>query len=529
MLQNIAVANFPTKSCSDSDPQLILPRRHFLQAILIAMSPRFPEPALRVSTHHTNLEKCVKDQRYSCTTRDSVHAEKFGNQAWSPTAGQIKAISYDLGQHPAGTRAGAVLSEIDPAYQRWNPDSPRQGPYGGGDYYWGSINAYGGAAFNTDTRQIVCYGAGHSAINVCAPFCFDLNDLRWKWLDQPLPFDGFGRYRKSVRPGTDPTPANLGSFYPPNQYDFSWGDLSGDWPGWPAGFGRPGKIQPVPGHSRARMVHIPARNFGNTKGALFWNVTGTGSLSGVYAKSSHLFNFDSATWSRAAQQLPSDAPSSSAGSAHDAASNKIVLVGSTGPSTTVYLFDVATRTWAIKNATNKIATSIDHGGNVLHTMSGLYIVPAARNVAGNPAAGDGLTFQFFACPVSSIIGLPTFAWAQLRISAPTTWPLNDLGNNNFLGWSYCPVDGCLYTIDGVNGSSKYWKLAPPASAITQDDYLSGTWSLTEQSFVTGTVKSPGSRSMVFNRISWDSRSRSFVWFPDHIGGPVQAFRPAGII
>lgn len=448
---------------------------------------------------------------------------------WAPAAGQIKIISHAAGAHPNGPRGGAVLAEIDPSHQPWNPAAPGPGPYGGtsGDYFFGTILAYGGSCFNADTRQLVCYGAGHAAFNVPAPFAFDLNDLTWKWLDVPLPIDGLDRIR-AARISVPPRQADVLAYYPAAQYDYAWGDWNGSYPGWPKGFGRPGKIQPNPGHSRARLVHIPATSFGNGKGALFWNASGTGVLSGVNARSSHLFDYDALAWARAAQQIPAGAPGSSGGSAHDPISNKVILVGSTGPTPAAYLFDVVTKSWTIRNASNGLATSVDHGGNVLHSASGLYIVPGSRNAAGLPASGDGTSFQFFACPLYDIVGNRIFGWSRLNVSAAATWPLNDVGNNNYIGWAYCPEDGCLYTINGIDGSTKYWKLAPPGRARTVEDWLSGTWKLSEHVFRRGSVSSPKVRSFVFNRLSWDPASRSFIWFSDNIHGPVQAFRPEGV-
>lgn len=469
---------------------------------------------------------------YNCPSGRVLAAGKTYTPSWAPSAGEIKTISYAAGTHPLGSLAGAVLSEIDPVHQSWNPAAPGVGPYGGtsGNYFFSSINSYGGACFNTDSRQIVCYGAGHVAFNVPAPFAFDLNDLRWKWLDAPLPIDGLDLLR-AAGVGIPANQATVQIYYPSTQYDYNWGDWNGDWPGWPAGYERPGKIQPNPGHSRARLQHIPASAFGNTKGALFWNASGTGVLTGVNAYSSHLFDYDAASWARANQQIPTSAPGSSGGSIYDAVSKKVILAGNIGGSNSVWVFDTAAKTWATRTGTNALTTGVDHGGNVNHLASGLCIAPCSRNSGGTASAGaDGITYQFWACSIAAIAGAGSFGWSQLTVAlgAGATWPLNASGNNDFIGWSYCPADGCLYTVNGVNGSSNYWRLKPPAGAVSQSDYLSGTWTLDKLTFSSGSLSSPGTKSFVFNRLSWDSKSRSFIWFPDSINGPVQAFRPAGV-
>ncbi len=147
---------------------------------------------------------------------------------WAPAAGEIRNISHAPRRHPLG--AGAVLSEIDPKYQPWNPEAPRQGPYKATEYYWGSVLGYCGVCHNPDTRQLVIYGAGHASINVCAPFAFDLNDLRWKWLDVPLPFDGYRQILVN-RHSAPPSEATVRLYYPEEQLDYDWGELKGDWMG----------------------------------------------------------------------------------------------------------------------------------------------------------------------------------------------------------------------------------------------------------------------------------------------------------
>lgn len=438
---------------------------------------------------------------------------------WAPSAGRIVTISYAAGFHPNGANGGAVLEEINPRYQTWNPAAPRAGPYGGtsGNYYFSSINAYCGAAFNTNTRQIVCYGAGHSAFNVPAPFAFDLNDLTWKWLDAPLPIDGLDQIRANGK-SVPPSQADIELYYPPSQFDYAWCEWKGDYSGWGA-YGRAGKIQPNPGHSRARLIHIPATSAGNLKGSLVWNATGTGILGGVNGKCSHLFDFGAASWSRMANQYTY---SGGVGIAHDPVSNKLVLVGESTATTRLGVYDVAMKTWSVRNSTNSITTNVDGGGNILHESSGLYLIPFAKNSGGSVAYYDGVTFGAYACPVADIVGAGSFTWTTLTVTG-ASWPLNGSGNNNFIGWAYCPVDGCLYTINGVNGSNKYWKMTPPVG-----DKLSGTWLVTVHTFVSGTLVSLKQTSMVFNKLKWDARSCAFIWFGQDVSNPVQAFRPEGL-
>ncbi len=448
--------------------------------------------------------------------------------AWAPSPGHITSISYASGKHPLGR--GATLAEISPAYQSWNPNRPGLYPYNAGvpAYGWHTHFGYCGSSFNTDTRQIVMYGAGHASINVCAPYCFDLNDLRWKWLDVPLPFDGFKCILDKGYPHP-PTRGQMAGCYSPGQYDYDWGDLNGSWSGWPSGYGRAGKIQPVPSHTRAGLVHLPENLIGNRKGALLVAGSYTGVLANAGNYGGHVFDYDTQTWSRLNQR-----PDSPLGSpVFDEETRKVVYFGGSGgsPSTTYRVLDVDARTWATRTASASSFFTTDGGGQLLHHASRLHIVPAHVDALGNSSwhtRDAWIRYRFFATPFDAIVGSGAFAPTELTIQTGSSWPLTSQGNNRYLGWSYCPEDACFYIINGEHGSNKYWRLTPPAGAVTQNDHLTGTWTLTEHIFSSGTLSSPGGRprSMMYNRMQWDIVSRSFVWWPDSIDGPVQAWRPS---
>jgi hypothetical protein len=440
--------------------------------------------------------------------------------SWAPSAGHIVTISYPAGQHPLGR--GATLAEISPAYQEWNPLRPSVALYGNGWYGWNSYNSYCGCAFNSDTRQIVLYGAGHAAINVCAPACFDLTDRRWKWLDRPLPFDANALAIRSGYP-QPLSEEHYRQFYSAEQVDYLWGEVKGDWSGWPKGYGRPGKIQPIPTHSRGTLIHIPGSVYGNRHGALLYHGQATGLFSGSLSVASHLYDFDTNSWSRTTNHYPSEGMGFR-GCVFDRQTGKAVAFGNGGsPSTTYCIFDAATRLWTTCKASVPVATSTDHPGNVLHEAARLHIVPAQRDAQGRPAHQGGV-YHFWATPVDHIFGTGHFAPVMLNVSVMGGWPLNKQGNNAFIGWSYCPLDQCLYAINGTAGSDRYWRLAPPPDAVTQSDFLNGVWTLTEHTFVSGRLATDG---QVFNRLCWDATSASFIWYGNAVTGEVQAFRPNG--
>ena len=451
-----------------------------------------------------------------------------GVPAWAPAPGEIRNISYAPRMHPLG--AGATLAEIDPKYQAWNPEAPRQGPYKATEYYWESVNGYSGICWNSDTRQMVNYGAGHASINVCAPFCFDLNDLRWKWLDTPLPFDGYGRV---LTGGFDapPSSAIISKLYQNREIDYDWGELNGDSPAWEVAYGkgpwlRPGRVQPIPGHTRNVLGHIPASIMGNTKGGLFKFGSASGVLSGTHSIGSHIFDHDTATWRRTANQPPNFRGSTTAQSTIvDSQTGTVIHYGG---GRQFKVFDFATDAWRPMQVSSNAVDGSTDAGNVLAFSPGRLLVGAfARDQAGRAAYYNGKTFVFCAVDIEAVAGKGMFSLAALTIDAGA-WPLNKAGNNTGIGWAFCPENGSFYCVNGEHQSSSYWRLAPPSGARKQSDYLSGIWSLTQHSFVSGSLSSPGHRSWVFNRLSWDRASRSFLWFPDNVNGPVQAFRPAEV-
>lgn len=451
---------------------------------------------------------------------------------WTPAPGHIATISYNKGNHPNGVRGGAVMSEIDPRYQTWNPSAPAQGPYGGLErsYYFNSIHAYCGATFNAQTRQIVGYGAGHSAINVPAVWAFDLNDLTWKWLDTPLPTDSLSlpRFKGFNAPISQ---AGIERFYPPEQYDFVWGDWNGDWPGWPAGFGQPGKIFPEPGHSRSAICYIPGSAYGNTAGAMLKLASSSGSNAGTHATGTHLFNFDSRKWVRTANR-----PTAMGGSTvFDSAIGKTYSVdhgSASGPVKAIKVFDVASRTWEQNRTTSRgpyMDFSAGGGGINIHMPSRLILISCPQDNAGN--ATKPVKFGIYAAAIDSMLA-NRYSWSQLSVSG-TSWPV---GSDGFMWtpeWVYCPVNACFYTVNGVNGSRSLWKLSPPVGATTQAEYLASTWTVTAETMEGGSLYSRNQGgaigdSYVYKRLSWDAQSRSFLWYSDWYEGPVQALRPIGL-
>lgn len=467
-------------------------------------------------------------EAYACEAGGRIAAGWHWLPSWAPSPGELKVISKPAGFY--GANAGATLAEIDPNYQWWDTDPASNQPYGGSFQGWSTISSYCGAGFNSDTRELFHYGAGHSSMNVLAPFGFSLVDLKWKWFDVPLPFDGY----QGVTPWTQ---AGVEAKYPPEQLNFATGDLNGGWSGWPVELQRPGIIQPIPCHARAHIVHIPGASYGNVKGAYFKCDFPSGITNGIEGAtiSSHFFDFDTTLWSRTIN-VPFQSSSSPNFRApvHDPVSNSVVLFGGTF-ATSYYVLDVPTKTWRTRTASASMTTCEDTGGHLLHEATGLLIVPAGRtatDTASNPL--NGVKFDFWATSMAAITGTGAFAPTKLTVSG-SSFPLGPVtGKIEFCGWTYCPEDRCLYSVGGWDGTNKYWKLSPPVGAVTAAEHLAGTWALTEHTFSIGSFVTALVTTTIylgisqFNRLKWDSRSRAFIWHAGGLTDPVMAFRPEGL-
>jgi hypothetical protein len=123
-------------------------------------------------------------------------------------------------------------------------------------------------------------------------------------------------------------------------------------------------------------------------------------------------------------------------------------------------------------------------------------------------------------------------WKRLAVSAKK-WPLQRSGTTGNIGWTYCPINGCFYAVDGKHDSRSIWKLSPPQGALTTEDFLVGTWTIEEES-LTASISNydqggaPTGTSSIYNRLVWDDCARCFLWVDDWYESQVQAIRPRSI-
>lgn len=471
-----------------------------------------------------------QDNTYTVSAGDPVVAGYYIVPPWAPNPGQFVTISYAKNAHPLGDPA--VLEQISPQYQSWNPGgvgTGECGPWGGKTpsniYHFTSILSYSGMCFSPELRKYIGYGAGHAAVCIPAPFSFDLETLAWEWLSVPIPSDGF-----TLTQGVAANAATVALYYPSTQFDTTWGEWIGGYSGWPSGYEQPGLIFPETSHTYNNLMIIPAIKYGNNNGALLLVNSPTGDTTGTDMKTSHIYDFDTRQFIRTANRQ-STVGNSAGGMCYDAASNTAYAC-SNGSSTTrssLEVLDIPTKTWSTKTCSN-ISITIESGGMRSHPDSNLIMMFTPIDSGGNPTY-LGIKHKIYAASTTSILA-GGFTWTVLTVSG-SNWPLRTDGTIQQIGWCYCPLDKSFYTVNGVNASTTVWKLAPPSGAVTTNDYLTGTWTISALSMTSGQLISMRAASnfndsYVYNRVQWDVTSSSFLWTTDYNEGPVQAFRPPGV-
>lgn len=473
-----------------------------------------------------------QNNTYSALTNRDIVAGYYSTPSWAPAAGQFVNVSYATHSHPQGLPA--VLEEISPQYQSWNPRGVGTGPVGpwGGAapailYNFYQITDYCGMTFSPSLRKYIGFGAGHASICVTAPYAFDLATRSWEWMSVPIPSDGFTKLN-----GQPATASTVATYYPPAQFDTTWGDWNGSYSGWPEGFAQPGKIFPETGHSYTSLLTIPGPKYGNENGALLVVSSPTGATTGTDMIGSHLYDFDSRSFLRTTNR-PISTGNTAGGLSYDPTTNKVYMCTwtSSAPRNTMDVLDVATKTWSTRTSTNYVELMQDSGGMVTYPDANIVMLFTQATPAGVPSF-SGTTHLIRAASISAINN-NNFTWSTIAVSG-SSWPLRGDGTLSSIAWAYCPLDKCLYAVNGRNNSTSIWKISPPPSAMSTSDYLTGTWTISQVTMTSGAlycynrIGSPTVSSYVYNRLQWDNESSSFLWSSDYYGGPVQAFRPPGV-
>lgn len=460
--------------------------------------------------------------------------------SWLPAAGAVSQISYASSAHPQSLPA--TLQSIDPAKQSFNPTgNSNRGPWSGhegspaGYYYWESYQAYCGAVLcNTPGGWVYAqFGAGHSAINVPSVSAFRRSTRAWSWLCVPPPSDGLSRLVGQSSPFTG---ADVAAQYPAEQFDTTWGEWQGGWAGWPAGYAQPGKIFPEPSHSRNGLVWAPGEHVGNTNGAIVLLTAPWGRHAAGVIKSSHYFDLDANAFVRTANQREGNGSRAGAGCWVGGSVNRVIAWTGANQGSVAY-FDVwhpGTKLWSRPQPALSHPADGDSCGMGFHAPSGLLLMFRAADSAGGlfPGVSGKTTLQISAVDAASIVAGTATTPVTLTVNA-ASWPIKAAGNLETVNFEFCPVDGCFYATNGIQGSTTLWKLSPPAGATTQAAHLSGTWTITTVAITSGAIDNGGASAIyVYNRLRWSTQDGCFIYFGDagsaNNGAPVIAIRPAGV-
>lgn len=430
--------------------------------------------------------------------------------AWAPAPGEIKNISTN------------TLADINPRNDSLaNPNYPGAAPW---EYApWTSVTDFGGAVFadnvGTHGTLMVWGDAGHSAVSASCWSGFDLATRQWKRIgNRPLPSDGLRKVRDA---GVAADAAHLAIYYPATQLDTTWGDWKGDYSGWPTGFAQPGYNPPAAGHNHKGAFYLPPAKAGNTSGKVVtcWQPTGVNTGTGI--RGGHVWDADTGLWSRQNSLRPAYYANGTGAVYFPTLDVAVASLSDSAYLSTMHVLDTVTMTWATRTCTN--APYIDYT-SVGFAHGELLIVSNNKQSVTTPP----LTLH--AIDAAAVKAGSGAAWTNLTVSA-SSYPVNGSGLATSVCWALCPVNGCYYAVNRVHGSNKIWKLTPP-TGTTKASQLSGTWTITEETMTTGTLdgrisSGASGTSFDYGRLAWSDYAHAFLWYPDFVGGNVQAIRPLG--
>lgn len=449
--------------------------------------------------------------------------------AWRPSAGGALPVS-----------TSTVLNDIRPQIQPWNPTPGSTGTWANGVYQFSSITAYCGGVWVQSLRKFVAMGGGHATICIPALYNWDAPSSTWGWLEAPLATDGMASAPGASSNNLVDARAAASAAYPATKFDPVEWEWLGDWSGWPAGFEQPGKIFPEVSHSYFGYVWVPGTSVGNTNGYILKLCPGSGRLPGCTVPTRHYFDLDTNLWGHTPNYRSN--PSANAGGSIYFGGSIDRVFSMTNTSGGAYrnqldVWNPATKLWSISSTTNDTTLQMSSGGLIAHIPSNLLIHVCPSTSQSGPITYVGATqHQFWAVNASALKAGTSATWIKLTISNPGgTWPLKILGGGQCgsVTWTYCPDNGKFYAINGIHNSTQLWCLSPPAGAVTQGDYLSGTWTVSAET-LTNPIPSGDSGGGTngtqepYNRLIWDDTAKCLLWFDVSIVNKPVAIRPAAI-
>lgn len=453
------------------------------------------------------------------------------------TLDQAEGTVAMLGSANASGEFG-TLEEISPEHMAWNPDAG-DGPWGGSggrQYGFHTSFAYCGISWDSYSRKIMGFGAGHVAYCVPVPWAFDVPTATYSWLAVPPPTDAF-----ALTNGSSATPALLGSLYPALQLDPDVGEWKGDWSGWPAGYGRPGEIFVEPGHSYQNLVFVPPPVSGTANGLLLPCVEPSGNSTSPINRNQHYFDLDDNKWKRTANKCATLGANAGA-AAYLPTVGKVVSITSSA-STNRALVDVwnpATRAWSQVSCTSAaggLPITPEYGGIREHEQFGLTLAFCPTDAGGALVSENGVKQRIWAVASSALVaGAST--WQELTLTV-ASWPLlagptvaGSSPNVMSIGWAYCHANGKFYAVDGRHNSTTLWVLTPPSAATDAASAIAGTWAITTETLSQpiSSRNSAGSANAasVYNRLIWDQTDRVLLYVEEYVNAQVQRIKPAGV-
>lgn len=468
---------------------------------------------------HGGQNPCTKDLESYITgivlARKRIGVMRKPYPAWKQPVGVSAKIGYAKGLHPVSGKK-AVLEEIAPKYMPWAVTPGSDMPWGGllGKNF-NTITDWCSAIWDEDGQKFHGLGAGHVDICVPAPFAHDVGTLEFYWEDIPLPTDGFALTNNV------PERTALAAAYTNGQIaglDADPQRMNVVWRGDSAAWGarkRPGVRQPDVTHTLMDIVHMPWYAVGNVNGALLYASEPSGQGPGsVNIHQRNIFDLDivqrgtptpTRRWRPTKNSHRTEYIIGNTGGTvwygRDIMRGVSLHHGQSSNIDIIYVYNPFTETWGHARSTNGMWTAYGDGGLIPLEESGLLIYVATMQGSNPGASGTNAdNLKFWAAPMAAIkagvvpypyvapnlSGPPaSFTWTALNVTPPPDgWPTTYTTNTILaVGWTPAP-DGCAYATDGRHGSTKLWRLTPPAGVAINDQagLLAGTWTLPTVSF-----------------------------------------------
>jgi hypothetical protein len=292
------------------------------------------------------------------------------------------------------------------------------------------------------------------------------------------------------------------------------------------------------------LVWVPGSAWGNTNGAVLNLNSPSGRGPGTDFLTRYYFDLDDSLWKHTTNYRTEIVTYCGGAVWFGGSVNRLFAQTSTA-STLRDVIDVlnpSTKTWMASKSTSAVTVHYGCGGLGAHLASGLLLKFNSITSGGVETYASSVGVRVYAASASAIVageynnatnGSASFTWQALTVTA-SSWPTTYINNQvEAIGWCYCPRNGKFYATNGRHNTTTLWVMTPPVGAVTQSDYLNGTWTVTTETISPGIPNydgagNPNGTAYPYNRLVWDEVAGCLLWFGTWIEGRPIAIHPQGV-